>query len=163
MRLTIREARVDDLDMMLTGVRDLLRELSGDPGRELSAGAFQAARAIIEDRALGTFLVAVTGTGEAAGILGASCQAAIRTGGRYLLIQELYVYPGNRGIGVGDRLIRYLVDDAVRRGLTLIEVGLPGPDSTHQSRTLDFYRGRGFTEVGPRMRHQVVEKEWADD
>lgn len=158
-RPTVRAARVDDLDQVLASVRDLLRELSGDAARELPAGAREAARAVIDDRALGTLLVATTGSGEVMGVLGASRQVALRTGGAYLLIQELHVSPGHRRAGVGERLIRHLVADAVGRGLPLVEVGLPGPGFAHQSRTLAFYRKQGFTEVGPRMRHRVAEKE----
>ncbi len=158
MEVTVRQAGTGDLDAVLAAVLGLLRELTGDSRRELPAGTRDAACAFIRDRAVGTVLVATTAAGEVVGVLGASCQVAIRTGGRYLLIQELYVFPAHRGGGVGDRLIRHLVDDAIHRGVSLIEVGPPGSGFTYQSRTLDFYRNQGFTEVGPRMRWIVSGK-----
>jgi branched-chain amino acid aminotransferase len=161
--LTVRRAGDGDLDVVLSGVLGLLRELSGDPTRALAAGSRESARAIIGDRSLGTVLVASTGAGEAAGILTASCQSAIRAGGPYLLIQELYVSPEHRSAGVGAELIRHLARDAAERGLTLVEVGLPGPGSDTRSRTRGFYLRQGFTETGPRMRRVLEEGELTDE
>ena len=159
MNVTVTEAGSGDLETVLTGVRDLLRELSGDPARTLGTGAREAIRAIIGDRAVGTILVASTDAGETVGVLSASCQVAIRTAGWYLLIQELYVRPGFREIGIGQQLIRHLVSDAEERGLPLIEVGLPGSGFESHSRTRSFYLRQGFTDVGPRMRCVVQEGE----
>lgn len=146
----VRPARQSDVDAILDQVDDLLRELSGDPDRPRPAGAESAARVLVDDPAA-VVLVAEAGA-KLVGLLTASPVTAIRTGGRYLLIQELSVRREARSAAVGAALLARLAQEATRRGFGAVEVGLPGSRYPHRARTHGFYISHGFSEVGARMR-----------
>jgi len=73
---------------------------------------------------------------------------AIRTRGRYAIIQEMYVEPEFRSTGVGTEVLRFALDHAVANGCQTVELGTP----YHGDRQIQFYRRAGFSEVGARLR-----------
>ena len=73
---------------------------------------------------------------------------ALRSVGRYAIIQEMYVVPGVRSSGVGLELLQFALDHAISRGCAMVELGTP----YHGDRQIRFYQRAGFTEVGARLR-----------
>ena len=73
---------------------------------------------------------------------------AIRTRGRYAIIQEMFVEPDARSTGVGMDVLRFALDHAVAAGCWSVELGTPA----HGDRQIRFYERAGFTEVGARLR-----------
>jgi GNAT superfamily N-acetyltransferase len=69
------------------------------------------------------------------------------------IIQELYVLPNLRSEGIGDQLIHAAMEHGFKCGWTNIEVGAPNPEKW--SRTVSFYKRKGFKEVGPRLRFDL--------
>lgn len=73
---------------------------------------------------------------------------AMRTRGRYAIIQEMYVEPDARSTGVGMGVLNFALEYAVAGGCDTVELGTP----YHGERQIQFYRRAGFTEVGARLR-----------
>ncbi|MFG6147413.1 GNAT family N-acetyltransferase [Halobacillus sp. B23F22_1] len=70
------------------------------------------------------------------------------------VIQELYVRPDVRSDGLGDKLIQAVKEQGSKCGWKIIEVGAPNPEKW--SRTVSFYKGKGFEEKGPRLRLKLT-------
>jgi GNAT superfamily N-acetyltransferase len=145
----VREATTADVPAVVGGISELLVELGGEPAG--TDALQQAAYTLIGDRDAGVVLVA-EGKGEIVGVLGVSWQTAIRTAGRYGLIQELWVHPSWRGRTVGSDLLAALVELAREQQVKRLEVGLPSERYTHLAATQAFYTNNGFTTTGTRMR-----------
>jgi GNAT superfamily N-acetyltransferase len=111
----------------------------------------QAAHALVENPAIGTLLVADSGS-DLVGVLAMSWQVAIHVPGRYGLIQDLWVDPQRRGDGIGAGLIVALAKIALANGAGRLEVGLPSERFAGLVATESFYEGSGFKAVGKRMR-----------
>ncbi len=130
-------------------VRELLMELGGTPP---ATSAMQAAtRALLTDRDAGAVLV-VDADGALVGLLAASWQTAIHAGGRYGLIQDLWVHPAWRGQKLGGELLQALFELAREQGIACVEVGLPRARFAGLPATEAFYRRHGFSLLGARMR-----------
>jgi GNAT superfamily N-acetyltransferase len=68
--------------------------------------------------------------------------------GAYGTIPELYVRPPYRSCGIGNQLLSALVDTALERGWTMLEVTTP--PIPEFDRTLSFYERLGFAVTGGR-------------
>ena len=149
----VRLATREDLPGIATAVRELLAELGGRPAAP--AALLDGARAVLEDDSAGTLLVARTDEGRIVGLLGASWPLAVRVAGRYGLIEELWVDPSLRRGAIGSELLAALCALARERGVQRIEVGLPSERFANLAATEAFYRERGFTPIGTRMRRAL--------
>jgi ribosomal protein S18 acetylase RimI-like enzyme len=147
---TVRQAEPVDGPAVAAAVSRLLVELGGAPASlpELERAAGQ----ILADENAGLLLLAEDEAGEVVGFLGCSWQQAVRTAGRYGLIQELWVSPERRGRSVGASLLTALAGSASEGGILRIEVGLPGERYQQRAETEAFYVANGYTAVGTRMR-----------
>ena len=141
----VRLASRADRDGALELDGKLLAELGGTPPSP-------AETAPVYDRLIdgeGNGFIAV---GENEGELEAVCTVsflqALRTRGRYGIIQEMFVEPEARSAGVGMDVLRFALEHAVANGCQTVELGTP----YHGERQIQFYRRAGFTEVGARLR-----------
>ena len=98
-------------------------------------------------------LIAQTGDGAPVGLLMLNECVAIYAGRNFGEISEFYVAPSHRSAGVGAFLVDAVAEFGRGRGWPEIEVG--APDAPRWQRTVDFYLGRGFKEVGPRLGLQL--------
>ena len=73
---------------------------------------------------------------------------ALRTQGRYAIIQEMFVDPPHRSGGAGMQVLQYALAQAAAHGCRAVELGTPA----RGERQIAFYRRAGFTEVGARLR-----------
>jgi GNAT superfamily N-acetyltransferase len=161
---SVRPAFAHDVPAVAAAVGELLAELGATPPAVTAMEA--AARLLLDDPAAGALLVAEgrgrggeagpAGTDRAiVGVLGASWQVAIHTPGRYALIQDLWVHPSWRGVGVGGGLLAALFELARERGVARVEVGLPRERFAGLAATEAFYVSGGFTALGARMRRSL--------
>jgi GNAT superfamily N-acetyltransferase len=72
---------------------------------------------------------------------------SISAGGKYGVINELFVVEEYRSEGVGKMLVDEAKDLAENRGWKRLEVTTPGDEF---SKTLRFYEREGFYKIGPR-------------
>ncbi|WP_327031006.1 GNAT family N-acetyltransferase [Micromonospora sp. NBC_01740] len=158
----VRRAAPSDVDLVMEVVTRLLRELSGVPDRTLAEASRSAAEELLGDPSRGLVLLADLDHAPArasraavpVGILTASFPFAVRTAGRYALIEELFVSPQARGAGVGAALVSGLLGELATAGIRTVEVGLPSHRFAQEPRTRSFYSRQGFRSIGLRMRLQ---------
>ena len=86
---------------------------------------------------------------DAVGVITLVESLSLSAGGRYGVINELYVVPDYRSEGVGKMLLDFTKEIGAQRGWTRIEVTTPG-DSF--GKTLHFYEREGFFKIGPRYK-----------
>jgi GNAT superfamily N-acetyltransferase len=149
----VRAAGDEDVPAVVAAVGALLLEIGGTPPAATAMHA--TARALLADGDVGVLLVAEAGD-MLVGVLGASWQTAIHVPGRYALIQDLWVDPAWRSRAIGADLLAALLDIAAGRQIMRVEVGLPQEGFAALDATQAFYRGNGFTPLGPRMRRLLV-------
>lgn len=142
----IRLANAQDRDAAIELVRRLLTELGGTPARaEAMAPVFGQ---LADDGPSGFIVLAEQEAGTFTAVCTVSFVDALRSVGRYAIIQEMYVDPSVRSAGVGMEVLRFALDHAVSRGCAMVELGTP----FHGERQLQFYQRAGFTNVGARLR-----------
>ena len=150
--MKISIAARDDLDTVVALVAELLGEL-GAEGREF-AGVDRTALdpALGEGLTSGRFvaLLARDDSGEAIGVLTLSETFAIYAGGRYGVIEEMYVRPAFREGGVGRALLERAVTVAADKGWHRLEVTAPEDDAADAAAR--FYQRRGFRFSGSKLR-----------
>ena len=148
----VRAAAAGDAAAVAAAVRALLQELGGAPPAHVAMEA--TARGLIADPDDGAILVAEAG-GALVGVLAVAWPVAIHAGGRYGLIQDLWVDPAWRSRAVGRGLLDALDALAAMRAVARLEVGLPRESFSRLEATRRFYLDNGFTPLGARLRRSV--------
>ena len=141
----IRLAKGADRDVAIDLVRKLLTELGGTPAP--AADMAPVFERLVDDGPSG-FIALAEDDGRYVSVCTVSYVDALRTVGRYGIIQEMYVDPSVRSSGVGIDVLRFTLDHAVSRGCAIVELGTP----FHGDRQIQFYQRAGFTNVGARLR-----------
>ena len=143
--MNVRLATTSDCTVVLDLVSKLLVELGG--------GALQAAKAtpVFHDlmtREDAGFVVLGETDHAASAVCTVSFLQALRSHGRYAIIQEMYVAPKERNTGMGTSVLRFALDHAIAVGCCFVELGTP----TAGQRQIQFYERSGFVSVGARLR-----------
>ncbi len=143
--MDVRIATSDDRGAVVGLVGKLLTELGGTPPPpEAMAPVFDR----FIDGGSDGFVALAEADGQAVAVCTVSFLQALRTRGRYAIIQEMFVEPEARSTGVGMDVLRFALDHAAANGCQTVELGTP----YHGDRQIQFYRRAGFTEVGARLR-----------
>jgi len=144
--VTARLATADDTAVVIRLVSALQVELGG---QALTAEAQAVYRTLISGEP-GTGFVMLGGLTEAEpqAVCTVSYVHAMRTMGRYGVIQEMYVEPALRSTGVGRELLEAALSESVQRGCAMVELGTP----FQGDRQIQFYERTGFTNIGARLR-----------
>lgn len=143
--LNVRLATPGDRDEVLRLARSLLIELGGSPAPAEELGW------LFDELVAGNgtgFAVIAQQDGRAVAVCTASFQLAIRTAGKYCILQEMYVEPDSRSSGVGRAVIDFALRHAVDNGCQVVELGTPRTGD----RQIRFYESAGFDNIGARMR-----------
>lgn len=142
---TVRLATSADRDAAIDLVRRLLTELGGTPApAEAMAPVFES---FADDGPAGFVVLGENGN-QFVAVCTVSFVEALRTAGRYAIIQEMYVDPSVRSSGVGMEVLQFALDHVISRGCVMVELGTP----FHGDRQIQFYQRAGFTNVGARLR-----------
>lgn len=150
---TIERATDAERPQIIDLVDRLLKKLEDEP--EEFAG-LDKSRVLHDLESIGerfTAFLARTLTGESIGVCTLVETFAIYAGGRYGVIDEMYIVPSYRGMGVGRRLIEAVKDHGRRRGW--LHVDVTAPPEAKWSRTVKFYESCGFVFTGPKMRWRL--------
>jgi GNAT superfamily N-acetyltransferase len=141
--ITFRIADESDTDSVANLLAALFEEVEGSPDAEEIAGIFAEMEA---DDSHST-LLALDEDEDIVGILTMVECLSISAGGKYGVINELYVVPEYRSEGVGKMLIDEAKDLIESRDWKRLELTTPGDEF---SKTLRFYEREGFYKIGPR-------------
>ena len=150
----IERASGDHAHVLAGMVAALLLELSAGNWRGGVPDLLPTVRERLDDRSGFFAYVAFDQDDDPVGVITVSTVSAIYAAGVVGTIQELYVAPTSRSTGVGRELLARIVEVGRRSGWNRIEVGAPGQEQW--SRTINFYKANGFTEIGPRLQHRLT-------
>ena len=142
MRVSFRAASVADEEILLPMMRALW-EHEGIPFDE--AAIRDALRSLLTDPALGRVWLALVGdavAGYAMGTWGFSTEQ----GGRFLLLDELFVLPPFRGSGVGGAALAFVEGEAAGAGAGAVRIEV----AEENERARELYRAAGYAD--PRRR-----------
>ncbi len=131
-------------------VAQLLREL-GEEGEEagpLDEAALTATWRAEEARQFA--FLAYSRDGTAIGAVTVTEAFALYAGGRYGIINEMYVVPSHRSSGVGGQLIHAVQSLGREKGWRRLDV--TAPESARWARTRRFYERQGFAFAGPKLK-----------
>ena len=148
--LNVRLATQEDRDEAVRLVRSLLLELGGSPAP--AEELFGVLDELVSGGDAG-FVVIAEEDGAARAVCTASYLQALRTVGRYCILQEMFVEPESRGSGVGRAVIDFALEHAVANGCQVVELGTPGSGQ----RQIEFYERAGFESVGARLRWRTAD------
>ncbi|WP_431800116.1 N-acetyltransferase family protein [Halobacillus andaensis] len=152
MRVSIRKANLKDVDLVAEMAAGLLSELSErtvckNELLDVCEGLFN-----IQNHLYTVFLA--FREEECIGMISVHEVTSLYARGSMGVIQELYVRPEVRSDGLGDKLIQSVKEQGAKCGWKIIEVGAPNPEKW--SRTVSFYKRKGFEEKGPRLRFKLT-------
>ena len=143
--LNVRLATPADRDEAIRLVRGLMIELGGNPAPPESLfGVFDE---LVAGEGSG-FVVIAEDDGIARAVCTASFVTALRTVGRYVILQEMFVEPEARSTGVGRAVIEFALKHAADSGCQVVELGTP----REGQRQIEFYERAGFENIGARLR-----------
>ncbi|WP_281177666.1 GNAT family N-acetyltransferase [Endozoicomonas arenosclerae] len=95
------------------------------------------------------FFLAENPDKETLGVISVTQCAAVYAGGFYGEINELYIKPEFRALGMGHQLIESVKRFAADKGWRMLTVTAPG--KPEWQRTRNFYQREGFEEIGPTL------------
>ncbi|XIA63646.1 GNAT family N-acetyltransferase [Bradyrhizobium sp. TZ2] len=130
----------------------LLRELAGRPDAAPPQGWQAVFNRLADEPEAGAIFVSIDEDDQIVGLITLGISEAIRVGGRYATIQELWVHRNYRGSSIGASLVREALAYCEERNLDRVEVGLPSITFPAIRQVEEFYKAAGFDTVGPRMR-----------
>jgi len=151
-------AMQSDLPEVLRLVERLLAELADETDEFAGLDRERTLSDLERERQANSFVALLArndGGGAAIGVLTLTETFAIYAGGRYGVIDELYVEPAHRSAGIGRLLLEEAVAVARERGWRRLDVTAPpGPA---WSRTVAFYERNGFVFTGPKLRRTITD------
>ena len=143
--LNVRLATPADRGEAVRLVQGLLIELGGSPAPpEELFGVYDE---LVSGGDAG-FVVIAEQDGRAVAVCTASFLKALRTVGRYVILQEMFVEPEWRSSGVGMAVIDFALEHAMASGCQVVELGTPRSGQ----RQTECYERAGFENVGARLR-----------
>lgn len=140
-----RIADESDTDAVANLLAALFEEVEHTPDADEIAGIF----AEIDADDHHSTLLALDKDDDVVGIMTVVECLSISAGGKYGVINELYVTPEYRSEGVGKMLLDEVKELAENRGWKRLELTTPGDEF---SKTLHFYEREGFYKIGPRYK-----------
>ena len=143
MAITIRPAAQGDKAICV----GLVQTLNGNSATAAWSETFE--RLLTQER--GLVLVAEDADDGVLGIATVSYNLAIRFGGEYCQLEELYVDPKARGKNVGGLLLEAVIAGARERGCA--EIGVHITHRFHANRP--FYEKYGFVHTGEEVRQRL--------
>ena len=151
MKISVRQATASDVEVVAKLVHALLLEITPADATAPALEKIHApAKVLMTDNTSVWAFLAESDEGEAIGVLTLNECASIYAGGWFGEISELYVTPNWRSKAVGFELMAAAKEFGRLRGWGRLEVG--APQVPRWDRTVAFYRGNGFVEVGPRLK-----------
>jgi GNAT superfamily N-acetyltransferase len=150
MNVKIEKALASELD----AAAGMLKELYIELGEESESVAYLTKNLLEELTASGTqiYLAKLDG-GEITGFMTLTECQAIYAGGRYGLLDEMYIKPEYRSKDIGAELVKEAKNIGLLRKWSRIDV--TAPTEERWVRTVKFYEKCGFVFTGPKMKLKI--------
>lgn len=148
MQLTLCKCQYNEIPEVI----ELLTALYIELGEEADCVHFltpECVKEIMDSNTTEAYLIK-DGNNTTLGIITLAESNAFFAGGRYGLLDEMYVKPRFRSLNIGSLIMDKIKNIAIERKWSRIDV--TGPIDEKWSRTLAFYKKCGFEFTGPKLK-----------
>lgn len=149
--IKIRLADINDAEIVTEMIVSLLTELTSSPYDK--SKYISVTKELLNESKYFVYL-ASDENGKCVGSISVTESRSIYAGGKFGIIQELYVLSEYRSQKVGCDLIKKVIEMSREKKWARLEVG--APDANKWNRTVDFYKREGFIEIGPRLSFKLL-------
>lgn len=149
--MTLELANIHAIDTITQLLKDLYQEL-GDERESSNFLTDDFVRQMLESKNTQVYL-AYNHNRETVGILSLTESQAFYAGGKYGVIDEMYIVPGFRSNNIGSQIISDIKHIAKQKGWKRIDV--TAPTEERWIRTVDFYKRNGFEFTGPKLKFKI--------
>lgn len=136
-------------------IMQLLKELYIELGEEKESIAFlsvQLVQDVLRTKQTQAYLI-YNHNLEEIGVLTLTESQAFYAGGKYGVIDEMYIKPGYRSNNLGSQIMLQIQDIARQQGWKRIDV--TAPTEERWQRTVEFYKKNGFEFTGPKLKLKI--------
>ena len=155
--VVVRRAVVADVPRIMTEIERMVAELRDTDSATLPEGAADACRRLVGDPEAGIgFVGEWRQSGEVAAIAVGSYHFSVRYGGISLYIQDYWIVPEARGLGIGLKILLEGAEEIGRRGVVALEGVAPKPSYEHVDEVRSFWTSIGGEEVGMHTRFRLT-------
>lgn len=147
MEVVFEKASGKDVEVILSMLIELYTEL-GEERESLTYLSGDLVTLILESRKTEIYLVKENN--KVVGIFTLTESQAIYAGGKYGVIDEMYIEDSYRGKNIGKEIIRFT--SAIARNKGWFRVDVTAPTEEKSDRAKKFYRNNGFVFTGPKYK-----------
>ncbi|MCD6068083.1 MAG: acetyltransferase family protein [Bacteroidetes bacterium] len=148
MEIHIDTAKEEEFDLVVELLKELYLELGEEAGSIVFLNTDLVKNLVSNGRT--EIYIAKTAGQQPVGILTLTECQAIYAGGKYGLLDEMYIRPRFRSSGAGKKLIDEITALAKERKWKRIDV--TAPTEERWKRTIKFYESCGFIFTGPKLK-----------
>lgn len=149
--MTLELANIHSVDTITRLLKELYREL-GEESESIDFLSPDFVRQMLESKNTEVYL-AYNHNRETVGIISLTESQAFYAGGKYGVIDEMYIIPGFRSNNIGSQIITDIKHIAKQKGWKRIAV--TAPTEERWVRTVDFYKRNGFEFTGPKLKLKI--------
>lgn len=147
---SIAKATAEDAAVVATMVNKLLKEMEPEKASEFDQMPLESIASELLSNDMIFAFIAYQDQTNPIGVVTMHRCAALYAGGVFGEIAELYVEREHRNGTIGKGLLNASAMFGREQKWTRLEVG--APDAKRWQKTIQFYLGCGFDEIGPRLR-----------
>jgi len=148
----IRRANLNDKNFIQKAVCDLIQELRDVDTEVVIDGIEKAYDITLDDLDNNVVFIAENQENTPMGIITLSIQSALHCGGKYGLIQELWVKSDYRKLGIAKLLLKEAENYCVENKFRCLDVCLPDYSFPGYKNTFKFYDDNGYKDAGIRKK-----------
>ena len=149
--MTLELANSHSINTITQLLKDLYVEL-GDEGESVNFLSPEFVQQMLDSKNTEVYL-AFNHNRETVGILSLTESQAFYAGGKYGVIDEMYIVPGFRSNNIGSQIISDIKHIAKQKGWKRLDV--TAPTEERWVRTVDFYKRNGFEFTGPKLKFKI--------
>lgn len=149
--MKIELANNSHIQLIIELLKDLYLEL-GEEEQSIKFLDEKLIKEILDTKQTDVYLI-YNHNNEPIGIITLTETQAIYAGGKYGVIDEMFVVPGYRSKNIGTQLIQNIKNIAIAKGWKRIDV--TAPTEERWKRTVAFYEKNGFAFTGPKLKFRL--------
>ena len=149
--MTLELANISSVEEVTELLKDLYIEL-GEEKESINFLDPDFVKGMLESKGTEVYL-AYNHNRETVGIISLTESQAFYAGGKYGVIDEMYILPGFRSNNIGSQVILDIKRIAKQKGWKRLDV--TAPTEERWVRTVDFYKRNGFEFTGPKLKMKL--------